>query len=99
MSNKSEQRGRPVVLTTTHRGVFFGYAKDTSGTTIHLKEARMCVRWSPDMKGVIGLAVNGPSASCRIGPAAISAEVRDVVCILEVTEQAQERWEKAPWAS
>lgn len=31
--------GRPVIVCTEHRGVFFGYADDTSGTTINLKRA------------------------------------------------------------
>ena len=32
---------RPVIVTTEHRGVFFGYATDTSGDAIYLKRARM----------------------------------------------------------
>lgn len=34
---------RAVLVTTAHRGVFFGYAKDTTGPTINLSRARMCV--------------------------------------------------------
>ena len=56
---------RPVVVTTAHRGVFFGYAKDTSGETIKLRAARNCVYWSSDVKGFIGLVASGPTRSCR----------------------------------
>jgi hypothetical protein len=60
---------RPVLVTTEFRGVFFGYATETSGDTIHLKRARNCVYWSSDVKGFAGLAATGPTKSCRIGPA------------------------------
>jgi hypothetical protein len=61
--------GRPVLITTAHRGVFFGYAEDTTGETIRLRRARLCVYWSEDTHGYMGLAARGPSANCRIGPA------------------------------
>ena len=32
--------GRPVLVTTEYRGVFFGYADETSGDVITLKNAR-----------------------------------------------------------
>lgn len=58
----SEMNGhRPVLVTTAHRGVFFGYAAKTDGDQIELKKARLCVYWSRDMKGFMGLAANGPS--------------------------------------
>lgn len=87
---------RPVVVTTAHRGVFFGYATKTDGDTIKLSEARLCVYWSSDMKGFMGLAVNGPSASCRIGPAA-DIELRNITSVLEVTPAAEVAWRNAPW--
>lgn len=89
---------RPVLVTTAHRGVFFGYADDTSGSTIHLKRARMAVYWSPDMKGVLGLASMGPSDSCRISPAA-DLDLRDVTAVAECSADAVKRWEAHPWKS
>ena len=59
-----------VLVTTAHRGVFFGYATETDGETIALKRARLCLYWSRDVKGFMGLAANGPSKSCKIGPPA-----------------------------
>ncbi len=93
MSSKKE---RPVVVTTAHRGVFFGYATETTGPTIQLKRSRLCVYWSPDLRGFMGLAAKGPSASCKIGPAA-DIELRDITAVLEVTPEAVAAWEKAPW--
>lgn len=88
---------RPVLVTTAHRGVFFGYATDTSGTTIRLSRARNCIYWTAALKGFLGLASDGPGDGCRIGPAA-DIELRDVTCVAEVTPEAVARWEAAPWS-
>jgi hypothetical protein len=90
------KKERAVLVTTAHRGVFFGYATETSGTTIKLRAARNCVYWSSDVKGFLGLASAGPSASCRVGPPA-DIELRDITCVAEVTSDAVNRWEKSPW--
>jgi hypothetical protein len=87
---------RPVLVTTAHRGVFFGYATDTSGATIKLTRARNCLYWSQDIKGFIGLASTGPNSSCRVGPAA-DIELRDITSVSEVTPQAAANWEASPW--
>ena len=34
---------RAVLVTTEHRGVFFGYATETDGATITLRNARNCI--------------------------------------------------------
>ena len=90
--------GRPVIVTTTHRGVFFGYDEDTDGDVIHLKDSRLCVYWSSDVKGFMGLASIGPTKSCRIGPKA-NIEVRNITAVLEVTPEAERAWESGPWSS
>jgi len=87
---------RPVIVTTKHRGVFFGYARETSGETINLRAARLCVYWSADLRGFMGLASSGPNTSCKIGPAA-DIELRDITSVIEVSEAAVKNWEKAPW--
>jgi hypothetical protein len=92
----SMSKGRPVIVTTEHRGVFFGYAEDTSGEVIALKDARLCVYWSADVRGFMGLASCGPTKTCRIGPRA-DITVRAVTAVLEVTPAAVEAWEAAPW--
>lgn len=89
---------RPVLVCTEYRGVFFGYATDTSGDNIHLKRARNAVYWSADVRGFEGLAVTGPTQTCRIGPAA-DIDLRKITCVAEVTAEAVKAWEAAPWAS
>ena len=94
---KTVAKERPVVVTTEYRGVFFGYAGDTSGDTITLHRARNCIYWSADVKGFIGLATSGPSAKCRIGPSA-TIELRKVTSVVEASQDAVAAWESMPWA-
>jgi hypothetical protein len=93
---KSDNKERAVIVTTEHRGVFFGYANDIDGETIKLRAARLCVYWSADLRGFMGLASVGPSKDCKIGPAA-DITLRKITSVVEVTPQAIERWEAAPW--
>lgn len=96
MKTKKTADGRPVLVTTAHRGVFFGYASSTDGDVITLKRARLCVYWSRDVKGFMGLAAKGPSSSCRIGPPA-DITLRAITSVVEVTPAAVKAWEAAPW--
>lgn len=86
----------PVLVTTEHRGVFFGYEQSRTDTSIKLTRARNCLYWSADVKGFIGLAEKGPSANCKVGPAA-DIELFKITSICAVTPAAVEAWEKAPW--
>ena len=92
-----KQTERPVVVTTKYRGVFFGYAENTSNGTIHLKRARMCVYWDSRLHGVLGLASDGPCASCRISRAVTEIDLRGITSVIEVTPEAVEKWEAEPW--
>lgn len=91
-----------VLVTTAHRGVFFGYAKlpeDLSTVTaLALHRARMVVYWSADMKSVLGLANEGPSKTCRIGKPA-NGTVMHITSVWRVGAlEAIARFESAPWA-
>lgn len=89
---------RAVLVTTAHRGVFFGYATETDGEIVRLKRARLCLYWSSDVKGFMGLAANGPSKSCRIGPPA-DIDLRAITAVVKVTPAAAAQWEQAPWSA
>jgi len=93
---KTNGKARPVIVTTAHRGVFFGYATKTDGDTISLTKARNCIYWSEDVRGFMGLAANGPSAKCRVGPAA-DITLRNITSVMEVTPEAVSKWEASPW--
>ena len=87
---------RAVLVTTTHRGVFFGFATKTDGESIALRAARNCLYWPAENKGFLGLASMGPMKGSRVGPAA-DIELRDITCVAEVSTAAIAAWESAPW--
>ena len=91
---KSNGKERAVLVTTAHRGVFFGYIdpKKIRDDVIRLTRARLCLYWSRDVRGFMGLAVTGPTATCRIGPSAPAIDVRKVTAVLDVTPAAVESW-------
>lgn len=95
-TKKTAAEERAVIVTTAHRGVFFGYAGKTDGETIKLARSRLCIYWSADCRGFMGLASNGPTSGCRIGPPA-DIELRNITAVVEVSEAAVAAWEKAPW--
>ena len=82
---------RPVIICTTHRGVFFGYAGDTSGKDVKLKDARMAIYWGTD-RGVMQLASTGPTSRSKISTKA-DIDVRDVTAVFEVSPEALKAWE------
>lgn len=87
MNNEPEMKNatvklNPVMVTTSYRGVFFGYADPVQAgeKVVRMERAQMCVSWSVAMKGVMGLAaivsparvgrtesVKGPLKLCGAG--------------------------------
>lgn len=101
MTTKKTPKPRPVLVTTLHRGVFFGYVGadyKTNADTIKLTDSRNVVSWSADCKGFMGLAAGGPTASCRIGPKAPGCELRNITSVTDVSEVAAQAFEKGPWS-
>lgn len=88
---------RAVLVTTAHRGVFFGYATDVSGETIKLRSARNILYWPAENHGYLGLASDGPAKGSRVGPAA-NIEIRNITCVAECSEAAIKAWESSPWS-
>jgi hypothetical protein len=97
MTKKSNSE-RAVVVTTSHRGVFFGYATDTEGAIIKLRAARNCLYWPSEQKGFLGLASTGPLKGSRIGPSA-DIELHDITSVSICTPEAVAAWEKALWST
>lgn len=94
--------GKVAVLITTDstkKGVFMGFINpgDAGKETLEACEVRMVVYWSQDVKGVIGLAANGPTKNCRITAAAKKATIKGVTAVVEITDQALVAWRKEPW--
>ena len=89
-----------VLVTTSHRGVFFGELESPyeGGSTLTLKGARNCVYWSTETRGFLGLAEAGPKSGSRVGPPVPRLTLRGVTCVAECTDAAVERWEAEPWS-
>lgn len=85
------------IITTDKRGVFFGHVQKKTKDQITLTQAQMCVYWSSDVRGVLGLAADGPSESCRITKAIPKIELNGITSVMDVTEEAQKKWESCPW--
>jgi len=88
-----------VLVTTIHKGVFFGYtSEEVKKDSLTIKDARNCIYWSADVKGFMGLAATGPTSSCKIGPKVPSMKLLGITSVVKVTPEAVEKWEKSPWA-
>lgn len=90
---------RPVLVTTEHKGVFFGLLNGSADTdtTVSLTDAQMCVYWSVDVKGVLGLAATGPSESCKVTPVVPKITLQGVTAVIDVTDAAVDAWRGRPW--
>lgn len=82
-----------VLVTTQYRGVFFGYALDTSGETIELTGARCAIRFGTTA-GFMELAETGPTRRSKVGARA-DIQLRGVTSVTRVTELATAAWEAA----
>lgn len=91
MAKTTATAARPVIVCTAHRGVFFGFAEDTSGDRVTLKDARMAIRWGTT-RGVMELAEVGPSAASKISAKA-DIEIRSITAVFEVSPEALVAWE------
>lgn len=88
---------RPVLVTTLHRGVFFGFTSAKQGAEIvKLERCRNVLQWTAESKGFLGLAANGPKQGARLGPAALSVELRNVTSVTGMTPAAGATFESFP---
>ena len=96
-TTETMNKTKPIIVTTEHKGVFFGHGEVSDQKTIRLERAQMAVYWSADVKGILGLAATGPTAGCKIGPPVPAITLQAVTSIIECSEQAARAWGEAPW--
>jgi hypothetical protein len=98
-------QGKPVLVTTEHRGVFYGFLPEgVTEVTLHpadskavtLTHARMCIYWSADVQGVLGLASHGPTSGCKITRPVPKITLTEVTAVTDVTEEAVKAWQARP---
>jgi hypothetical protein len=93
-----KQELKTLLVTTSHKGVFFGLGIPTDKSEITLTDAQMCTYWDASIHGVMGLASSGPNDKCRIGPKVPKLTIKDITSIAETTKEAAEAWSKQPWS-
>lgn len=88
---------RPVIVFTSHRGVFFGQSSDPIDAKFAtVSGVRNCIFWHSSVGGVLGLAQSGPNGQCRIGKKSDGPiGLQDVTGIIECTPEAAAAWESA----
>lgn len=89
-----ENSERYVLVTTAHRGVFFGLLADQNGNSISLNSARCAIYWNT-RGGFLELAEKGPNDGSRIGSTAPSIQLFDVTSVADVTPEAVKKWRAA----
>lgn len=89
-----------VLVTTAHRGVFFGYCDDPDALIRagfgKLTSARNVLYWPAENKGFLGLATHGPMKGARVGPSA-DLRLRDITSVADCSTNAVDAWETQPW--
>ena len=87
----------PVLVTTVHRGVFFGFAQSReaieSREKVWLTNARNCIRWEASVGGFLGLANVGPTdALVGVGKSVPELLLHDITAVAVCTESATAVW-------
>lgn len=88
----------PVLVTTVHRGVFFGWIDPAKRyeSTIDMVGVRNCLFWHESVNGFLGLAVTGPNPQCRVGTKVTGIfTCRDVTSVTDCSPEAVTAWEIA----
>lgn len=88
---------KKVLITTAHKGVFYGEfpadADLTTKTLTNIQNARMAIYWGTE-KGVMQLAQTGPTSDSIISAKCDIPVLHDVTAVFAVTEQAAEVWSR-----
>ncbi len=85
---------KAVIITTEHRGVFFGFVEDDADLTqktLGLKDAKMAIKWRTT-KGIAELAEIGPNENSLIGAKANVPVIHNVTAVFLVSKKAEEKW-------
>lgn len=102
-SKKVVTNERAVVICTAKRGVFFGYTSESGDSLIEktrgtLSRARMCVKWSVETRGVLGLAGIGPQRGSKVTPRVPALALESITAVIDCSDEAVKVWEESPWA-
>ena len=88
-----------MVVTTdvNRRGVFGGELVLHEQDVVVLENAMMCVYWSAETNGVLGLASIGPQKGSKVTPVVPKIEINGVTSVMDATDVAASAWRAQPW--
>lgn len=89
---------KAVLVTTIHRGVFFGYIKNDKKCPdeITLTGVKNCIYWPSSSKGFLGLALTGPNTKdYKIGARVTEITLYGITSVTSVEDSAVKAWEAA----
>lgn len=91
----------PVLVTTEHRGVFFGWADVESvraaPSSLRLERARNVFYWSKNDAGFLGLASEGPRKGSKIGAQVDWLVVKNITAIVGCTPASVKAFTDGGW--
>ena len=88
MTRKKAETERCVIVTTAHRGVFFGALLEQQGREwCRLGGVRNVIYWA-GTRGFLGLAAHGPERGSKIGSTAQEVTLYDLTSISDCTPEA-----------
>jgi hypothetical protein len=95
MTQSPPKHERPVIVCTTHRGVFYGFTDKTNkqiltDDIVHLSGCMMVIYWGTT-RGVMQLAATGPTPSTK---ASLRADItiNSITAVFDATEEAASKW-------
>lgn len=92
---------KPYVVVTTDRdkkGVFCGFLQEETKDYVILEEARMIIYWSPETRGVVGIASIGCQKGSRVTPPAPEIKLFGVTSIIKCSKKAKEKMRRDIWS-
>lgn len=92
-SNGTNTMTKHVIITTSHRGVFFGrlLAHDADKHTATLADCRMAIYWGTT-RGLFELANTGPTEKSKISAPAPEIVLNAVTAVIDCTDDAVTAW-------
>lgn len=92
---RAQMPQKPIIITTLHRGVFFGLVdadKDlTAKTLTDIKSARMAIYFGTT-RGINQLCRTGPTENSTISDPSDIECLQDVTAVFSVTGEAAQKW-------
>lgn len=98
-TDKTATAPRYVLVATASRPwtVAAGWLESEADGWVVLRDARMIAYYTTESRTLFGIAAHGMHGRGRVTSAVAVARLRNVECVLDVTEAARQSIEAEPW--